>query len=44
MHSLRKKDVAHLEVNISLVMNIDETMINDHYTKSLKDQTYEIPS
>ena len=38
MHSLRKKDVAHLEINIPLVTNIDGTMINDHHTKSLKDQ------
>jgi hypothetical protein len=44
MHSLRKKDVAHLEVNIPLATNIDDTMINDHHTKSLKNQTYERPS
>ena len=42
MHSLRKKDVAHLKFNIPLAMNI-VSMINDHHTKSLKNQTYERP-
>ncbi len=36
IHSLRKKDVAHSEINTPLAMNINDTMTDDCSTKSLR--------